>query len=400
MQVQGNSGLKQVIINNMNDDLRIITDLTNALTLLIKGENCSPVKLPEDYPDNEINLLADRVNEIIIRVNTYTESLFSISRGDLAHEIPKGRMKIHDGLKNLQAGLHHLTWKTQRIAGGDFNQKVDFMGEFSDAFNSMTLQLKQAFETIETQNIKLLKRDKEMTRDLRLAAVIQKALISGAVDVPGVQVHSIFKPMILIGGDFFTYVNFKDEEKLGIFIADVNGHGVNAALVTGILAVLINSAGELRNNPAELLLSINSSIVDLGLDIYFTAFYAVCDIKNRTFSYARGGHNLPYLILKDNKFSELDSDGPMLGVMKNIEIFNRTIDIVPGNKILLFTDGLTETENSDGEPFETKTLADVIKNNPGINIKEYVNNIYDKLIEFRGSEKFDDDVCILGIELL
>ena len=384
----------------MNEDLRIITDLTNALTMLIKGENCTPLKIPEDYPDNEINLLADRVNEIIIRINTYTESLFSISRGDLAHEIPKGRMRIHDGLKNLQAGLNHLTWKTQRIAGGDFNQKIDFMGEFSDAFNSMTMQLKQAFETIETQNIKLLKRDKEMTRDLKLAAVIQKSLISGTIDIPGVEIHSIFKPMILIGGDFFTYVNFRDEEKLGVFIADVNGHGVNAALVTGIIAVLINSAGELRNNPAELLLSINSNIVDLGLDIYFTAFYGVCDVKNRTFSYARGGHNLPYLILNDNTFSELDSDGPMLGVMKDIEIHNKTIELVPGNKILLFTDGLSETENSNGEPFENKVLAEVITDNPGTDIKEYVDNIYNKLIDFRGSEKFDDDVCILGIELL
>lgn len=386
---------------SLNDeDLKLITDLSDSMTSIIKGDKTKPVEIKESYSVEELKFLALKVNEVINSLNVYSENLFAISNGDLSNEIPKGRMKLHGGLKSLQASLNHLTWTTKRIAEGDFNHKVDFMGEFSNAFNTMTMQLKQAFETIETQNIKLLKRDKEMTRDLRLAAVIQKSLISGTIDIPGVQVHSIFKPMILIGGDFFTYVKFGDEKKLGVFIADVNGHGVNAALVTGILAVLINSAGELRNNPAELLLSINSSIVDLGLDIYFTAFYSVCDVPNRTFSYARGGHNLPYLILNDNKFYELDSDGPMLGVMKDIEIFNKTIDIVPGNRILLFTDGLTETENSDGEPFEEKVLADIMINNSGINLKEYVDNIYDKLIEFRGSEKFDDDVCIIGIELL
>ncbi len=384
----------------MNEDFKIITDLTDALTLLIKGDNSNPVLLPEDYPDNEIRLLADRVNEIIIRINSYSDSLFSLSNGELAHEIPKGRMRIHDGLKNLQASLHHLTWKTQRIAGGDFNQKVDFMGEFSHAFNSMTLQLKQAFETIETQNIKLQKRDKEMTRDLKLAAIIQKTLISDSIDIPGVVIHSIFKPMILIGGDFFSFIEFRTEDQFGVFIADVNGHGVNAALVTGIIKVLINTAGEVRTNPSELLNYINSRIVDLGLDIYLTAFYGICDLKNKNFTYARGGHNLPYMIRRNNEIIELNSDGPMLGVMNDIIITNETVDFSTGDKLIIYTDGLSEASNSDGAAFENLELNRVLNENSGMNIVEYINSIYSQLIKFRGSEKFDDDVCILGIELL
>ncbi len=384
----------------MNQDLRLITELTDTLTSLIKGEDCLPVNIPENYPDNEIHLLAESVNEIIIRINEYTDSLFSISNGDLAQEIPKGRMKIHDGLKNLQAGLHHLTWKTKRIAGGDFNQKIDFMGEFSDAFNSMTLQLKQAFETIETQNIKLLKRDNEMTRDLKLAAVIQKTLISDKINIPGVNMHSIFKPMILIGGDFFSYVEFRNEEKFGVFIADVNGHGVNAALVTGILAVLIKSAGELRNDPSGLLYHINSNIVNLGLDIYFTAFYGICDIKNKKFNYARGGHNLPFVISGNEDVLELESSGPMLGVMEEIIIDNHTYDILSGDKIIIYTDGLSEAENIEGISFEESFFKNVLKDNSSMKINEYINALYSSLIKFRGSEKFDDDVCILGIEFL
>ena len=260
----------------------------------------------------------------------------------------------------------------------------------------------QAFEIIESQNIKLLKRDREITRDLKLAAVVQKALISDKPDIPGIKIHSIYKPMILIGGDFFTFVKFRNEERFGVFIADVNGHGVSAALVTGILAVLINSSGELKSEPAEFLHDINSRIVDLGLDIYFTALYGICDVKNKTFTYARGGHNRPFWIQQNHEISELNADGPMLGVMKDISIETQTVPFSSGDKLIIYTDGLTETENNDGIAFETQTLRDTLDKNADMNIQDYINSIYEKLIEFRGSDKFTLTryVCILGIELL
>lgn len=383
-----------------NPDLELIAALNESLTSLLKGEKTIPVVLPENYPDNEIKKLALIFNQATSILDAYTDSLFSLSKGELDHEIPKGRMRIHDALKSLQANLHHLTWTTQRIAKGDFNQSVDFMGEFSQAFNSMTQQLKQAFETIETQNIKLHKKDKEMTRDLKLAAVIQKSLISDKIDIPGISIHTIYKPMILVGGDIFSFVEFRGENQFGVFIADVNGHGVNAALITGILKVLINTAGDIRRKPDELLYYINNRIVDLALNIYFTAFYGICDPEKRTFTFSRGGHNKPYMIRKNNDIYELDSDGPMLGVIKEIEIESGTIDLISGDKIIIYTDGLSEAENSEGEPFEVKALTSAFRKNIDLNIKDFVNAIYKNLTEYRGSEKFDDDVCILGIEIL
>jgi sigma-B regulation protein RsbU (phosphoserine phosphatase) len=108
----------------------------------------------------------------------------------------------------------------------------------------------------------------------------------------------------------------------------------------------------------------------------------------------------PYIIRKNNDIYELDSDGPMLGVIKEIEIESGTINLIPGDKIIVYTDGMSETENSEGEPFEVKALISAFKKNIDLNIKDFVNSIYKNLTEFRGSEKFDDDVCILGIEIL
>ncbi len=384
----------------MQSDNKIITGLTEALNSLLKGEKCPPVVISDDYPDKDIRNLATSVNEIIDKVNIYTECLFSLSNGDLVHDIPDGRMMLHDALKNLQANLSHLTWKTKRIAQGDFQQTIDFMGEFSNSFNSMTMQLKQAFETIEAQNMKLIKKDNEITRDLKLAAAIQKTLISDSISVKGINIHSIYKPMILIGGDFYTFVEYREKEKFGVFIADVNGHGVNAALITGILKVLIDSAGDISRNPSGLLYYINSRIVDLGLDIYFTALYGICDVNRKEIILSRGGHNHPYKVNHQSGAVVLHSEGPMLGVSKDVLIENTAIQLESGDKIIIYTDGLSETKNIDGISFETEALQNALNKHSDMNIKNLLNALYAELVYFRGSEKFNDDVCILGIEIL
>jgi sigma-B regulation protein RsbU (phosphoserine phosphatase) len=240
----------------------------------------------------------------------------------------------------------------------------------------------------------------EINRDLKLAAVIQKSLVSDKVRHTGVDTHTIYTPMIQVGGDICSFIDFRDEDMFGVFIADVNGHGVHAALVTGIIKVLINTAGDIRKTPSELLYYINNRIVDLDLDIYFTALYGICDIKKNLFTYARGGHTKPFKIRPNGGISELEADGPLLGVMKEITIEDKITGFKQGDKIILYTDGLTETKNIKGITFEDKGLNDILSGNSKMNIKDFVNTIYAELINFRGSDHFDDDVCIMGIELI
>ncbi len=122
-----------------------IDKITEAFYLILKGKKPAPIELPEDYPDNEIKQAVDYINRFISEYNSVTELIFTLARGDLSFEPPKGKMSILQSFKNLQASLRHLTWTTQQIAKGDFNHEVDFMGDFSIAFNSMTEQLKDSF---------------------------------------------------------------------------------------------------------------------------------------------------------------------------------------------------------------------------------------------------------------
>jgi signal transduction histidine kinase/CheY-like chemotaxis protein len=122
-----------------------IDKITEAFYLILKGKKPKPIELPEDFPDNEIRQAVSYINKFIAEYNSSTDWVYNLSRGDLSYEAPKGKLSILQSLKNLQASLRHLTWVTQQISNGDFSHEVDFMGDFSTAFNRMTQQLKDSF---------------------------------------------------------------------------------------------------------------------------------------------------------------------------------------------------------------------------------------------------------------
>jgi signal transduction histidine kinase/DNA-binding response OmpR family regulator/HPt (histidine-containing phosphotransfer) domain-containing protein len=145
-----------------------IDKITEAFYLILKGKKPTAIELPEDYPDNEIKQAVGYINKFIKEYNSSTDLIYTLSKGDLNFEAPKGKLLVLQSFKNLQASLKHLTWTTQQIAKGDFSHEVDFMGEFSAAFNSMTRQLKDSFTERKKANEALQNRVKELD-DARLA---------------------------------------------------------------------------------------------------------------------------------------------------------------------------------------------------------------------------------------
>ena len=103
-----------------------------------------PIPIPDDLPDNEIRQLLTYVNRFLVEFALFAEAMEQIAQGDLETRPLLGRMAVIQSFKALQSNLRHLTWKTQQIAAGDLEQKVDFMGDFSTAFNTMTQQLKES----------------------------------------------------------------------------------------------------------------------------------------------------------------------------------------------------------------------------------------------------------------
>ncbi len=123
--------------------------ITEVFYLILKGKKPVQIVLPPDYPDNEIKQVVTYANKFIAEYNGMSEIGHYLARGDISRDPPKTSLAIAHSLKALQGSLKHLTWTTKQISSGDFTHKVSFMGEFSEAFNSMTQQLKTAFEELE-----------------------------------------------------------------------------------------------------------------------------------------------------------------------------------------------------------------------------------------------------------
>jgi class 3 adenylate cyclase len=119
-----------------------------------------PIPIPDDLPDNEIRQLLTYVNRFLVEFAIFTESMAQVAQGELDIRPKAGRMAVTHSFKALQSNLKHLTWKTQQIAAGDLEQKVDFMGDFSIAFNTMTQQLKDSRAQLVNLNQQLERRNK------------------------------------------------------------------------------------------------------------------------------------------------------------------------------------------------------------------------------------------------
>ena len=138
----------------------LIDRVTATFHHLRTGKVPPPILIPEDLPDNEIRQLITYVNRFLVEFATFAEAMEQIAQGELDFRPLFGRMAVAHSFKALQSNLRHLTWKTQQVAGGDLEQQVDFMGDFSTAFNSMTQQLKDSREQLVDLNQQLKLRNR------------------------------------------------------------------------------------------------------------------------------------------------------------------------------------------------------------------------------------------------
>lgn len=137
----------------------LIDKITATIHYLRTGKVPLPLSIPDDLPDNEIRQLLTYLNRFLVEFALFGSALAQIAQGELDTRPLMDRMGVTQSFKALQSNLKHLTWKTQQIAAGDLDQQVDFMGDFSIAFNSMTRQLKDSHEQLVNLNQELERRN-------------------------------------------------------------------------------------------------------------------------------------------------------------------------------------------------------------------------------------------------
>jgi serine phosphatase RsbU (regulator of sigma subunit) len=388
-----------------------IDRITEAFHILLKGGMPRPVELPASHPNDEIRQLVGYVNRFLSEYRAFSDVMAVMSRGELEFAPPGGNMSVLQSFKNLHANLRHLTWKTQQIAGGDFTQTVDFMGRFSDAFNSMTKQLREAFEKIDRQNQDLSRANQRMKSDLDAAARVQRTLLPQSLpEVQGLSFAWSYRPCDELAGDALNIVRINDD-LIAFYLLDVSGHGVPAALLSvtatrslnppaGGAASLVAGTGANPKAvaPTEVASRLNSlyPMASNG-NHYFTMVYGLLDIHSRQLRFTVAGHPGPILARTHEHPRLLDVRGLPIGMMDVAEYDECAMELRSGDRLYLYSDGLTEEVNSQNEEFGEERLIAAIAETRSEGLKGNVESLVRKVVAWRGEEHLKDDVSILAI---
>ena len=255
----------------------------------------------------------------------------------------------------------------------------------------------------------LMEEDLEMARELQMAFLPSSfpTLPHGASQATSaVKFCSFFHPTSRVSGDIYNIVPVSDNA-VAIFICDVMGHGVRAALVTAMMRALEEQLSDLASDPGKLLTKINRSLrvilQHLGTTLFATASYCIVDIATKRLTYAIAGHPSPLLVHDATEKVEILADsfetGPALGLFDDIEYLTGETTVKEGDLILAFTDGLFEVENQQAQSFSEERLRESIQNRVGLPMVKLVQDVSAEIEHFAQGQTFTDDVCLIGMEI-
>jgi len=257
---------------------------------------------------------------------------------------------------------------------------------------------------IEQQKNELITKQKQLDRDLESAAAIQQSLLPArSPQIENIQIAWEFEPCEQIGGDIFN-IHHMDEGKVGLYMLDVCGHGVPAALISVAVSQFLNSGDGLLGNNCELvspdtvLNKLDQAFPFERFDSFFSIICMTLDLHQGLLTYSCAGHPPPVLARSDGALEILDHRGPSIGFGCESPIGQHTVQMQTGDKIMLYTDGVLESRNTKEDLFGKSRFYDVLKKHRHEPIRKMVDAVYAKVNEFRHQTKPDDDISILGVE--
>ncbi|MDD5195626.1 MAG: CHASE2 domain-containing protein [Candidatus Omnitrophica bacterium] len=237
-----------------------------------------------------------------------------------------------------------------------------------------------------------------LEKELDIAAAIQQSFLPKDIQVePRLKIHSFIQPAKFVAGDLYDVVRLSDD-KVGVFIGDVSGKGVPAALIMAQAVSLFRVFARASMDPANVLLNLNKELCQVLQGRFVTALYLVFDTKERLLRSCCAGH-LPILITRvtaGETNEVLPAAGPPLGVLDIAEYETFLTTLEKNDRILLYTDGFTEARNKKGEEFGMERLKEAFGTSKGLKADIALSSMTEKLFEFsRGLPQFDDITAIL-----
>lgn len=253
-----------------------------------------------------------------------------------------------------------------------------------------------------------------LDQDLRMARELQQAFLPQnfphfAPDQQpasmGLRFFHRYTPTFAVGGDFFDVLPI-DDQSVGIFVADIVGHGMQAALVTAVLRTLLEELKDHAGNADTFLEEINTSLHrilrQMSSPVHASAFYLKLDMRERRGCFSNAGHPPQLHIRRQHaeivRLYDVSKTGPVLGLDERSVFPSHGFTIDPEDVFLLFTDGIIEVPNESGESFGIARLESVVRASADLPPAKLIDQIVSAASKHAGQEVFPDDVCLVAAE--
>ena len=371
-------------------------DILTALRLLLKGDGYEPETASS--PAAVLEAIARSQFDVVLIDLNYARDTTSGREGiDLISRIQALDPSLPIVVMTAWATVD-LAVEAMRRGVRDFVQKP---WENPRLLQTLRKQVKhaRARRTVMDRLADHRKTDAQLVRELIEARELQENLLTNTeASIAGLQLAIQWQPATTVGGDYVAAFNI-DEEHAALCVADVVGKSLPAALLMANFQASLKSLASQYLSPADVGKRLNDVLyANIPLHKFVTAFYGVMNIPERKLAFTNAGHNPPLLVRSDGRCERLETGGSVLGAFPDSRYAQGEIELLRDDRLVLFTDGLTEAVDATGEQFGEERLMQLLSDHRDRSAEDLKEIVFNEVGEFCGNT-FRDDAALMVVAI-
>jgi phosphoserine phosphatase RsbU/P len=240
----------------------------------------------------------------------------------------------------------------------------------------------------------------KIEKEMALAREIQRGLLpDGDPEIEGWDIDGINIPCLTVGGDYFDYLE-RGDGKYWLVIADVSGKGTGAALLMASAQAAIHALAGLGEISLEDLIERLNEVVYVSTEVnrYVTAFFGCLDTATGEMEFVNAGHCYPIVVRAGGAIERLVDGGPVIGLLKDLDVTPGRTRFEPGDLLVMYTDGLSETRSPDGEEFDEERILELLRTSKGLPSREILARLLAGVRVFAAGAGLSDDLTLMVVQ--